>query len=297
MAQVHAAAERVRRCRAATPPTPRRRQFVAELSNLVDTDAPVGGDDQRWSRRSAYACDFAAEGFRGAATTSGSRRDPRRDRHRKRGAKRQRLAVSTSRATTISSSRSSTTPSALATGNGFTPVIPPVPGWSPRPWRAPASSARLPRTSTASKAGRHKIRRLSGRGAAGAYHPRDPRRRQRLRVSTSATRRATAARRLRQPRHRVVLPRAHGSDKVEMFFHCTPTTPSRSTGVCWAKRRQFFGSLDPLPRHRRRVGRPRPSAARKFGIEAWCQLGALPRGDVDLELHRQALPADPDARR
>ena len=162
------------------------------------------------------------------------------------------------------------------------------PPWSSRArWRAPASSARPPTTSTASRA-RTPISWAPPRCPLAAYHSDEildaeslPRRY----VAFSPCFRKEAGSHGKDTRGII---RVHWFDKVEMF---TYTTIEESSGRARAAAR--VGARVPrqaragLPRHRRRRRRSRPvgtAQVRLRGVGA--DPGALPRADLDVELHR-----------
>jgi seryl-tRNA synthetase len=65
--------------------------------------------------------------------------------------------------------------------------------------------------------------------------------------------------------------RVHWFDKVEMFVYCAPEDAEAMHAKLLGFEKEFLSTAgDPVPRHRRRRGRPGGlSAARKFDCEGW----------------------------
>ena len=174
---------------------------------------------------------------------------------------------------------------------GFTQVIAPVAGQARARWRAPASSARPPTTSTGSRA-RTSTSSAPREVAMAAYHSDEildggslPRRY----AAFSPCFRKEAGSHGKDTRGII---RVHWFDKVEMFVYTTrrgvrrraPAAAGLGEGVPRQARAR-------LPGHRHRRRRPRPERAaqvRLRGVDP--HPGQVPRADLDVQLHRVPVP-------
>ena len=269
MAQASQLAERVKAAEAERDAADAETQaLVAELSNLVDTDAPVGGeDDFTVVEEVGVRRDFAAEGF--AVRDHVELGEILGAIDIERGAK-----VSGSRFYYLTGNGALLELAlvnhaiALATGNGFTPVIPP----------ALVKSAAMEGTGFLGQAAENVYRLeqddmyLVGTAEVplAAYHSDEildaatlPRRY----VGYSPCYRREAGSGGRDTRG---IFRVHWFDKVEMFSYAHPDDAVEEHKRLLGWERQFFDSLE-IPYRVIDVasGDLGSSAARKFDIEAW----------------------------